>query len=125
MSIVSNDETGPEVSLADAPPPADKAYIVGTLSLTAEGIWRMDYIGPHPNEARTEMIFGNGTVASRNIRELFDIVGSRLNHVKDIFADKILEIENAPITDESTDSDSPGRGDRADDGASVGGVLST
>lgn len=69
-------------------------YIVGTLTLDSDGVWRMYYVGPH--QAMHLFYFGNGYIAFRNIRKLFDIVGSRLNRYKQTYLDKIQEVLNAP-----------------------------
>lgn len=72
-------------------------YIIGNITIDNDGIWRFYYVGPH--NVAGKRYFGNGVVALRNIRELFDVVGSRLNKVKEIYVDKILDLEKEKSDD--------------------------
>lgn len=81
-----------------------EAYIVGTLSIDQDGIWHCSYIGHH--KVGKKEYFGNGVESSRNIRELFNIVGSRLNNKKSVYTEKIEEIENAKLESEQSTSPS-------------------
>lgn len=94
----------PEVDQTEETIPEAIGHVLGTLTVDKDGIFRMYYIGPH--NVLGKKYFGNGVVALRNIRELFNIVGSRINNAKPIYIEKILEIENAKLTDEPKDTDS-------------------
>ena len=74
-----------------------KGYVIGTISVDRDGIWSVSYIGHH--DVMGKKYFGNGVVSMRNIRQLLDVVGSRLNNKKDVYMDKIKEVENATKTD--------------------------
>lgn len=71
-----------------------QSYIIGTISIDADGVWRCHYIGHH--EVLHRKYFGNGSISSRNIRQMLNVVGSRLNNKKDVYLDKIIEVSNAP-----------------------------
>lgn len=76
-----------------------KAYTIGTISIDADGIWHCHYIGHH--EVLRKKYFGNGVVSYRNVREMLDIVGSRLNNKQSVYLDKIQEVENATTITET------------------------
>lgn len=81
-----------------------KSYAIGTISIDKFGIWHCTYIGHHKVGKKT--YFGNGIESRLNIRELFEIVGSRLNNDKSVYMDKITEVENEqheiPTSDNSS-----------------------
>lgn len=69
-----------------------KAYVIGTLSIDADGIFHMSYVGPHKVGFRR--YFGEGVESERNIQTLMKIVASRINRAKDLYVEKIQEIES-------------------------------
>lgn len=83
-----------------------KSYVIGTVSIDADGIFHMHYIGPHFSGNRK--YFGNGVVSFRNVRELMDVVGSRLNKAKDLYLAKINEVTSNEPTSTESDSSGPG-----------------
>lgn len=80
-----------------------KAYVIGTLSIDQYGIWHMSYVGPH--QVGFRKYFGEGVESERNIRMLLEIVGSRLNNAKELYVEKIVEIESKK--EETHASDQP------------------
>lgn len=77
-----------------------KAYTIGTISIDKDGIFHAHYIGHH--DVMGKKYFGNGVVSMRNIRQLLDTLGSRLNKKKDVYTEKIKEIENAKTNDDGS-----------------------
>lgn len=69
-----------------------KSYAIGTISIDAQGVWHCHYIGHH--DVMGKKYFGNGVVSLRNIKQLLNIVGSRLNNKKSTYVKKIEEVEN-------------------------------
>jgi hypothetical protein len=78
--------------------PEQKGYVVGSICIDKDGIWSVYYIGHHKVGKKT--YFGNGVESSRNIRELLNIVGSRLNNKKEIYTEKIKEVEFNKVADQ-------------------------
>ncbi len=82
-----------------------KAYVIGQISIDKDGIWHVHYIGYHKVGFRS--YFGNGVESARNIKQLLEVVGSRLNKAKDIYTEKIQEVEsNATATEHSSEQPS-------------------
>ncbi len=82
-----------------------KSYVIGTISLDEHGVFHAHYIGYH--KVFKKEYFGNGVESRRNIRELLDVVGSRLNNNKDVYMEKIKEVQQ----NENTETSSDGSGD--------------
>ncbi len=95
-----------------------KTFVVGTISIDANGIWNVHYIGPHIVDKKA--YFGNGQDSSLNLRQLLNVVGSRLTRAKDVFVSKIQELE-ANVSEQPNTDDESGSGLRnsPDDGGSV------
>lgn len=78
--------------------PKDTAHAIGTISLGADGMWHLHYVGYH--RVAFKSYFGSGVESSRNLNKLLKIVGSRLEKAKQVYLDKIQEVEtqNAETT---------------------------
>lgn len=79
-----------EVTITETEAPVPKTYIVGTISVTDQGEWRVDYIGWHADQEGIS--FRNGAVTLPNVVKLLNFVGLRLRKTQDLFIEKIAEL---------------------------------
>ncbi len=77
-----------------------KAYTIGTISIDANGCFHVHYVG-HQKVFRKEY-FGNGVESGYNPVTLLYRIASRLLKKKDVYLNKIKEVEDASKQQDET-----------------------